>query len=141
MLMQGITLEFMSKVETSRDALNNPVTEIVGISVDDCLIAPLGPPTNVREQQAVNQARDQVTIHLPKTFTADLSGSYIAWSGHIFKLNSSSVPFMNENTPTRWNRYFTAESVAQYDSGDVNVWLHFFITEDSQYYLAQETSS
>jgi hypothetical protein len=138
--MKGIALEFKTRVPTSTDAFNNSVYTIVGVSVPDCLIAPLSAPTNAREQQAIDQMRDVVTIHLPKLLTADLSGSYVAWKGRIFQLDSSSTSFMDENTPTRWNRYFTAESVGRYDEGDNDVWLHFFVTEDSKFYLAGETS-
>lgn len=138
--MVGMEIEFKQKVEASRDDLNNPVYEIVGITVADCLIAPLTAPATAREQQAIDQMKDQVTIHIPKTYTGDVSGSYVAWGGKIFHLDSSSIPFMNENTPTRWNRYFTAESVGEYDEDMPDIWLHFFVTEDSNYYLAQESS-
>lgn len=137
--MTGISLEFMQRVETSTDEFNNPVYDIVGLTVADCLIAPITEPSNAREQQAINQMRDQVRIHLPKTFTGTVGNSYIAWNGKIFQVDSDSVIFMNENTPTRWNRYFRAESVGQYDENEPDIWLHFFVTEDSQYYLAPET--
>lgn len=138
--MTGTTLEFKQTVQTGTDSLNNPTGEIVGISVDDCLIAPIVEPSTAREQQAMNQARDQVRIHLPKSFTGSISDSYVAWDGKIFQIDSDSVKFMDENTPTRWNRYFRAESVGQYDEDTPDVWLRFFITEDSQYVLAQESS-
>lgn len=141
MLMKGTTLEFKQKAITGVDEFNNPTGEIVGISISDCLIAPITEPQSVREQQAMHQARDQVRIHLPKTCTADLSNSYIAWGGKIFQIDSDSVVFMDENTPTRWNRYMRAESVGQYDQENpTDIWLRFFITEDSNYVLAQESS-
>lgn len=140
MLMKGMTVEFKQKVQTGTDSLNNPTGEIVGITVDDCLIAPIAEPVGAREQQAMHQSRDQVRVHLPKTFTGDVSDSYIAYQGKIFQLDSDSVAFMNENTPTRWNRYFRGESVGQYDQDAPDVWLHFFVTEDSNYVLVQEDS-
>lgn len=59
----------------------------------------------------MEQSRDQVRIHLPKAYTGDVSDSNVAWNGKLFKVDSDSVVFMNENTPTRWNRYFRAECV------------------------------
>lgn len=141
MLMKGTTLEFKQKVQTGTDEFNNPTGEIVGISVADCLIAPIAEPQTAREQQAMHQSKDQVRIHIPKSCTTDLANSYIAWNGKIFQLDSDSVAFMNENTPTRWNRYVRGESVGQYDEDNPNdVWLRFFITEDSNFVLVQEGS-
>lgn len=59
----------------------------------------------------MEQSRDQVRIHLPKLFTGDVSDSTVAWNGKLFKVDSDSVVFMAENTPTRWNRYFRGECV------------------------------
>src|SRR5688572_9412422 len=125
--MKGTTLEFKQKVQTGTDEFNNPTGEIVVLSVADCLIAQITEPQTAREQQAMHQAKDQVRIHIPKTCTTDLAHSYIAWGGKIFQLDSYSVAFMNENTPTRWNRYVRAESVGQYDEDNPNdMWLRFF---------------
>lgn len=138
--MKGIALDFRQKAQTGMDEFNNPTGEIISITVDDCLIAPISEPATAREQQAMHQSIDQVRVHLPKNFTGDLARSYIAWNGKIFNLDSDSVKFMDENTPTRWNRYLRAESVGQYDDNEPDIWLKFFITEDSNYVLVQENS-
>lgn len=138
--MIGTTLEFKQKAVTGSDELNNPTGEIIGIFVDDCLIAPITEPATAREQQAMHQSKDQVRIHLPKKFVGDVSGSWVAWGGKIFHLDSDSVKFMAENTPTRWDRYVRAESVGQYDENEPDTWLRFFITEDSNFVLVQEGS-
>lgn len=109
--MKGIALTFVKKVESGKDALNNPTYTTEDIVVADCLIAPITEPANAREQQAMEQSRDQVRIHLPKSYTGDVGGSTVAWDGKAFSLDSDSVKFMDGNTPTRWNRYFRAESV------------------------------
>lgn len=137
--MTGTTIDFKTRVETSRDKLNNPVFSIVSLPVPDCLIAPMTEPASARETQAIDQTRDTVRVHLPKTFSADLGGAYFAWDGKIFQMDSSSVIFMPENTPTRWNRYTRAESVGRIDADNPSdIWLRFFITEDSQYILVNE---
>lgn len=109
--MKGVTLTFTKQVESGTDALNNPTFTPTTIEVDDCLIAPITEPVTAREQQALNQSRDQVRIHMPKTSTDDVSNSDVVYGGKTFHLDSDSVVFMNENTPTRWNRYFRAECV------------------------------
>lgn len=109
--MNGITITFSKQVAGPVDAMGNPTTTIAKIVVTDCLIAPITEPANAREQQAMEQSRDQVQVHLPKKYTGNVSDSTIAWGGKVFKLDSDSVEFMNDNTPGRWNRYFRAESV------------------------------
>ena len=109
--MIGTTIVFNKNVQTGTDLFNNPVNEVQQISIDNCLIAPITEPTNAREQQAMSQSRDQVRIHIPKTSDADVSDSTVVWLGKRFKIDSDSVAFMTENTPTRWNRYFRGEAV------------------------------
>ena len=109
--MKGITLTFAKQVPGAPDAMGNPTTTVTNIDVEDCLIAPISEPANAREQQALEQSRDQVRIHLPKAYTGDVSDSEIVWNGKTFRLDSDSVKFMDENTPTRWNRYVRAEAL------------------------------
>jgi hypothetical protein len=109
--MKGIKLTFAKQTPGNPDAMGNPVPTVTNIDVDDCLIAPITEPANAREQQALEQSRDQVRIHLPKAFTGDVSDSDVVWDGKTFHLDSDSVVFMAENTPTRWNRYVRAEAV------------------------------
>ena len=89
--------------------MGNDTTTDSTIVVDDCLIAPITEPATAREQQAMERSRDQVRIHLPKAFEGDVSDSQVSWNGKVFKVDSDSVVFMPENTPTRWNRYLRAE--------------------------------
>ncbi len=109
--MIGIQVVFTKQVANGVDAMNDPTYTTQAITIDDVLIAPITEPTNVRETQALEQARDQVRVHLPKTSDDDISDSTFSWGGKTFKVDSDSVPFMIENTPTRWHRYFRAESV------------------------------
>lgn len=109
--MKGITISFTKKVANGVDALNDPIYTTQNVTVDDCLVAPITEPTNAREAQAMEQSRDQVRIHIPKASSSDIGDSTFVWGGKTFKVDSDSVPFMNENTPTRWNRYFRGESI------------------------------
>lgn len=111
MFMVGIELIFTQKVAGAVDAMNNPTYTTRQITVSDCLVAPISEPATAREEQAMAQSKDQVRIHLPKTCTDDVSGSDVIYDGKTFHLDSDSVKFMDGNTPTRWNRYFRAESL------------------------------
>lgn len=109
--MIGTTLTFTKSVESGDyDSFGNQTMTVEDITVDNCLIAPITEPTNAREEQAMHQGKIQVRIHLPKDFTGDVSSSYVEWDGKTFHLDSDSVIFMNENCPTKWNRYFRAEA-------------------------------
>ena len=109
--MIGMTLTFVKKVANGTDSMNNPTYGPSFFEIDDCLVAPITEPANAREQQAMQQSRDQIRIHLPKTSTADVSNSDVEYGGKTFHLDSDSVVFMDGNTPTRWNRYFRAECI------------------------------
>lgn len=102
-------IEFTQKVAGAVDGLNNPTYTTQQVTVDDCLVAPITEPATAREQQAYDQSKDQVRVHMPKASTADVGGSTFEYDGKVFTLDSSSVKFMDGNTPTRWNRYFRAE--------------------------------
>lgn len=109
--MKTTTLIFTKTVQGSEyDAFGNPLTSTVQISVDGCLIAPITEPTSQREEQAMAQGKIQVRIHLPKTFDGDVSDSDVEWNGKTFHLDSDSVVFMDDNCPTKWNRYIRAEA-------------------------------
>ena len=109
--MNGITLTFAKQNITSTDSMGNAVMTTTNIQVADCLIAPITEPTSAREQQAMEQSKDQIRIHLPKLYTGDVSNSDVTWNGKVFHLDSDSVIFMDDNTPGPWNRYIRAESV------------------------------
>lgn len=108
-MITGTTLSFAKQVPGTPDAMGNPVNTVTNIEVADCLIGPMTEPLSAREQQALEQSKDQVRIHLPKAYTGDVSDSDVVWNGKTFHVDSDAVVFMPENTPTRWNRYFRAE--------------------------------
>lgn len=109
--MKTIALDFNKRIAVGTDDFNNPMYETEVITVDGCLIAPITEPANAREQQAMHQNREQVRIHLPKSFTGDVSESDVLYDGKVFHLDSDGTAFMMENTPTKWNRYIRAERI------------------------------
>lgn len=82
---------------------NHPTEEgFETFTVDDCLIANNGSP---------NASRPQILIHLPKTDKRAVEGSFVSYEGHEYHVVGVTVPQMDENTPTRWNRYVVAERI------------------------------
>lgn len=110
-MITGITVTFTKQVADGVDDLNDATNTTEEVTIDNVLIAPITEPTNARETQALEQSRDQVRVHLPKATDEVIGDSTFEWGGKVFKVDSDSVPFMNENTPGDWNRYFRAECV------------------------------
>lgn len=110
--MKGMTITFTKKdySGTNKDSFGNIIPTDTTIVVDDCLVGPITEPISQREEQAMSQGKIQVRVHLPKTCTDDVSDSSFEYDGKTFTLDSDSVVFMEENCPTRWNRYFRAEA-------------------------------
>ena len=89
-----------------RDAFGNPVpgtptTE----TVDDVLIVPGG--TSDLEAARPNGVSVSYTLHFPKTYTGSLEGCSVtlpAPYGGTYAVIGDPQPFMDANTPTRWNR-------------------------------------
>ena len=112
MVMVGMEIVFNKKVAGAKDDLNNPTYTTTPITVADVLLAPITEPSTAREQQAMEQSKDQVRVHMPKASSADVGGSTFIYDGKTFSVDNSAVKFMDGNTPTRWNRYFRAEAVS-----------------------------
>lgn len=110
--MIGMTLSFTKRVATgAKDSFNNPVYSTETVTVDDCLVAPTTEPYDRVESAALDRDVTLVRVHLPKASTADVSDSEFTYEGESFRVIGRPVKFMDENTPTRWNRYLRAESI------------------------------
>lgn len=83
----------------------NRPTETGGLetfTVDGCLVANNGSP---------NATRPQILIHLPKTDTHVVDGAFVAYEGHSYHVVGTTAKQMDDNTPTKWNRYAVAERI------------------------------
>lgn len=82
---------------------NRPtVTGLETFTIDDCLIANNTTP---------NASRPQILIHLPKTDKRAVDGAFVSFEGHDWHVIGTTTTQMNENTPTRWDRYAIAERI------------------------------
>lgn len=71
-------------------------------TVEDCLVANNGSP---------NASRPQILIHLPKTDTHVVDGSFVSYDGYDYHVIGTTAVQMDGNTPPRWNRYAIAERI------------------------------
>lgn len=90
-------------IGTSVTFKNRPTTTgLETFTIDDCLIANNGSP---------NSPRPQILIHLPKTDEHIVDGAFVGYEGYEWHVIGTTVPQMDSNTPTRWNRYAIAERI------------------------------
>lgn len=85
---------------TFKNRPNGDGTLTAELVIKGCLIANNGSPTS---------DRPQILIHLPKTSDEDVSDAWVDYEGHSYHVVGTSVPQMDSNTPTPWNRYVIAE--------------------------------
>lgn len=90
--LKGISIEFKNHPE--------PDGALATFTIDDCLIANNGGPA---------AARPQILIHLPKKDDHDVNGAFVNYDGYDWHVIGTTVPQMEGNTPTRWDRYAIAE--------------------------------
>lgn len=110
--MKTIVLEFTKKIPTgAKDGLNNPIYTTDTFEISDCLIAPITEPLDRVESAALDRDVAIVRIHLPKSSIVDVSDCTTTYGGQTWRIVGKPVAFMNENTPTIWNRYVRAEAI------------------------------
>ena len=71
-------------------------------AVEGCLVANNGSP---------QATRPQIQIHLPKGERREVDGAWVDYDGAEYHVIGTTVAQMDENTPTRWNRYAIAERI------------------------------
>lgn len=108
--MKTIPITFNKKIESDKDDFGNSTFTTEEVVVDGCLVGPTSEPLSKRDTEAMDQGVIRVRVHLPKTFTGDVSDSTFVYQGKTFRVDSCGVEFMTENCPTQWNRYFGAEA-------------------------------
>ena len=112
MAMKTISLDFTKRVPTGeKDGFNNPIYETSQFTVDGCLIAPITEPLDRVETAALDRDVAIVRLHLPKADAADVHDCTVEYEGRKWRIVGRPVKFMDENTPTPWNRYVRAEEI------------------------------
>lgn len=110
--MIGITIEFKQRVKNGEfDKLNNPLFDEETFEIANCLVAPITEPVDRVETAALDRDSAVVRLHLPKADTRDISNSTFEYGGQVWRVIGKPVQFMNENTPTDWNRYVRGEAI------------------------------
>lgn len=90
--MKGIDIEFRNRP--------NEDGTLSTFTVKDCLVAQNGNPTT---------SKPQILIHLPKADRAKVGGAWVEYDDSTYHVIGATAPSIQENTPTRWDRYCIAE--------------------------------
>lgn len=79
-----------------------PDGTISTVTIEGCLIANTGLPST---------DRPKIQIHLPKADSHDVDGGFVEYGGRRYHVIGTTAAQMNDNTPTRFNRYAIAEAI------------------------------
>lgn len=93
-MLKGISIDFKNRPNEDGTVSN--------LTIKDCLISPNGSP---------RPTRSQVLVHLPKADKSNVEGAWFEYGGFTYHLVGVTAPSMEENTPTRWDRYCIAEKI------------------------------
>ena len=91
-------------MKTTKVKFKNRPTDggVETVEVSGCLVANNGSP---------NVSRPQILIHLPKAFKGEVDGSFVDYDGEEYHVVGTTAADMDENTPTKWDRYAIAERI------------------------------
>lgn len=110
-MMRGVSVIVHTPTESTVDRFGNAEETWSTSTVDDVLISP-GATADL-EASRPEGVQVAYTMHFPKTFTGSLEGCKVElpepYSG-VYRVIGDPRPYMDENTPTRWNRPAEVES-------------------------------
>lgn len=110
-MIKGVAVTVIRKVKSGVDRLNNDVYVTSSETVGNVLVSPGG--TDDLEASRPEGVKVAYTLHFPKTYKASLEGCDIAlpepWAG-AYHVIGNPQPYIDANTPTRWNRPVEVEA-------------------------------
>lgn len=102
-MIRGRQAVVVRRVQSGTDEMGDPVFTETEETVANVLAA----PSSTDEMDETNRAFGvvcEMTFHFPKSYTASLEGCRVRWGGREYRVIGDPQPYMDENTPTPWNR-------------------------------------
>lgn len=110
--MRGESVTVLVRRADGRDEMNAPVmTWVVEAVVDDVLVAP-ATTTDLTGAIRPDGTRADLTLHMPKGYTASLKGRRVQVRGSAYEVVGDPQPYTTANTPGRWNRPVDVKEVS-----------------------------
>lgn len=108
-LIKGTSVVVQRRESDSNDSHGNPVYGDWQDEVVEDVLAQRGSTVDLDPErpEGVNVA---MTFHFPKTYTAPLMGCRICYEGRVYNVIGDPQPYMDENTPSVWNRPVECEA-------------------------------
>lgn len=111
-MIRGMAVDVLRPVAGATDRFGLPTeTYATPETVDDVLVAP-GAAADM-EAARPDGVVVALTLHFPKGYTSSLRGCKVVvgapYSG-TYRVIGDPQPYMDENTPTRWNRPVEVEA-------------------------------
>lgn len=102
--MRGETVIVQRREQTGTDAFNEPIYGWTETAVEDVLTSP-GSRSDLNDSNRPDGVLVAWTLHMPKSFTGSLRGCLVkVRDDEPRAVIGDPQPYMNINTPGRWNR-------------------------------------
>lgn len=108
-MIQGMTVTLHHRIETGRDALNNPVYQWYGAeTVDDVLV---GEPTPEERTDELNLSGRMIAFSLgiPKGDSHEWKDQIVEFFGHKYLIFGEPKEGIEVNIPLRWHKIYKCE--------------------------------
>lgn len=111
-MIRGRAVTVWRKAETGEDEMGEPLVDWMPERVENVLWGPSEYAARLSEDGArPAMTDDEITVHIPKTYTACLAGCRIEVEGALWDVVGDPQGYMPELTPGPWNRSATARKV------------------------------
>lgn len=108
-MIQGMTVTLYHRIESGRDALNNPIYQWYDAEqVDDVLV---GEPTPEERTDELNTSGKMIAFSLgiPKGDTHEWEDSIVEFFGQKFHIFGFPKQGIEANIPLRWHKIYKCE--------------------------------
>lgn len=108
-MIQGMTVTLYHRIETGRDALNNPIYQWYDAEqVDDVLV---GEPTPEERTDELNTSGKMIaySLGIPKGDTHEWEDSIVEFFGQKFHIFGFPKQGIEANIPLRWHKIYKCE--------------------------------
>ncbi|MFP3156335.1 hypothetical protein LQZ18_18305 [Lachnospiraceae bacterium ZAX-1] len=113
-MIRGRTIQLSVKSAVALDSLGNPIQEEVLVDVPNILIEPTS-DQEVLETTDLYGRKAKYTLHIPKGDTNDWESTEVLFYGERWRTIGKGREWMEENTPTAWNKKVYVESEVEAD--------------------------